>query len=136
MRSRWIACGEAMPTRADANEDGRVFVWHTFQGVMLACWDRVADNRFHSHWMPLHLTPGSWIPKTKRTPEATDADAYGCVLVSHAHEGVRVTGWHQVKSDGGITDWQPLPDPPQEFCRRQDRGISRSRFGCNKSGCV
>ena len=93
-----------------------------FQGVMLACWDRVADNRFHSHWMPLHLTPGSWIPKTKRTPEATDADAYGCVLVSHAHEGVRVTGWHQVKSDGGITDWQPLPDPPQEFCRRQDRG--------------
>ena len=85
---------------------------------MLACWDRVADNRFHSHWMPLHLTPGSWIPKTKRTPEATDADAYGCVLVSHAHEGVRVTGWHQVKSDGGITDWQPLPDPPQEFCRR------------------
>lgn len=108
----WTSCEDELPGEADADEEGRVFVWHAYQGVMLSRWDRVTENRFHSYWMPIRLTAQAWIPKTLRTPKAEDADAQGCVLVRHAHEGIRITGWHQVMYDSGIMDWRTLPAPP------------------------
>lgn len=116
MNDDWIPCGEKQPVEADGDKNGKIFVWHAFQGVMLTRWDRLAENRFHAYWMPIHsATKDKWILRGTRLPTAADADACGCVLVWDCHEGNRITGWHQPASDGGITAWQRLPGPPSDY---------------------
>lgn len=112
MTGGWIPRSGKRPTEADGDENGRVFVWHEFQGVMLMRWDRLMENRFYAYWTPIRpATDGRWIPVRERLPTAAEADVYGCVLVRDGN-GNRVTGWRQPESDGGITDWQRLPAPP------------------------
>lgn len=116
MNDDWIPCGEKQPVEADGDKNGKILVWHAFQGVMLTRWDRLMENRFHAYWMPiLPETKDKWILRGTRLPTAADADACGCVLVWDCHEGNRITGWHQPASDGGITAWQRLPGPPSDY---------------------
>lgn len=101
---------------ADGDENGKIFAWHAFQGVMLTRWDRLKENRFHVYWMPICAeTDEKWIARETRLPTSDDADAYGCVLVRDCYNGNRITGWRQLASDGGITVWQRLPDPPSDY---------------------
>lgn len=108
----WISCSAGLPRAEDADEAGRVLVWHRYQGAMFSRWDRVAENRFHSHWTPVRIADDAWISKAMRAPTQQDADAYGCVLVRSALDGVHMAGWRQARADAAILAWLPLPDPP------------------------
>ncbi len=116
MNEGWIPCGEKQPVEADGDENGKIFVWHALQGVLLTRWNRLAENRFYVYWMPiLPATKDRWISWKTRLPTEADADIFGCVLVWDCRAGNRITGWHQLTSNGGITTWQRLPDPPSDY---------------------
>ena len=113
MTDGWICKDEQMPNAADADERGRILVWHRYQHGMLYAWDGVHSNRYITHWMPISRLCGTWIDIRKRRPTAEDADAIGCVLARHVIDGITVIGWHQLHSSAFYTHFARLPDAPK-----------------------
>ncbi len=114
--TEWISVTEHQPEQSDGDENGLVFVWHVFQGVMLASWNQVRENPFHTHWMPMRwIAACHWINCSERLPTADDSDELHCVLVYHRHDGNKVTGWHQIAMDSQIERWLSLPKPPANY---------------------
>lgn len=110
----WISIRERLPNRGDGDSDGKVLVWHDIQGAMLAQWDSVDKNRFHTHWMNIEVfAQEGWICADVRKPTKADADVFQCVLVVDRHKGHHITGWHQVRDGSTITQWQRLPEKPR-----------------------
>ena len=56
-----------------------------------------------------------WIPAEEHRPTQADADAAGCVLAWHRHNGAMVTGWHQVRPGSFFLFWQRMPCPPPGY---------------------
>ena len=113
----WTAIHDRLPNKEDANSAGQVFVWHVFQGVMLAPWDKCAHNRFHTHWMPIsnHIIRDGrtlWIDAKIRPPTKADADTQACVLVIDRFNEIDITGWHQFGPGSRFTHWMQLPGRP------------------------
>lgn len=114
--AEWIPITERQPERSDGDERGLVFVWHVFQCAMLIPWDRIRENPFHTHWMPMGwIEEKHWIDRSERLPTADDSDELHCVLVRHCHDGNKVTGWHQIAADRQVERWMPLPKPPTNY---------------------
>lgn len=103
-----------MPSAADADEHGRVLVWHQYQHGMLCAWDGACRNRFITHWMPISGLCGKWIDVRRRRPTIEDADAMRCVLARHAVDGVTVIGWFQIPGNVFYTHFARLPDAPAQ----------------------
>lgn len=101
-----------LPEKADGDSCGLVFVWHEYQGVMLAKWDEVKANSFNLFWMRIRDGTGEWIAATERKPTQADGDAYSCVLALSIYDGIKITGYHQLLWNAEFTHWQRLPCPP------------------------
>lgn len=112
-KSRWTLLEDAVPGAADG-DDGKVLVWHVFQGAMLCRWDCVRENPFHTHWMTV-WDAADWIDAKERLPDASDADEWQCVLAWHEDDGTRITGWHQFEADRKLAAWSRLPCPPEGY---------------------
>lgn len=111
----WIHGKSRLPDVADGDADGKVFVWHAFQGVMLIQWDDFTRNPFHVYWMRISEGTGPWIPAVERLPAKEDSDALNCVLAMDGHGGIRVTGYHQFGWNSDLVRWQQLPAPPSDY---------------------
>lgn len=114
MTDGWICKNEQSPTAADADDRGRVLVWHQYQYGMLYAWDDVYRNRFITHWMPISRLFEKWIDVRKRKPTPEDADAMRCVLARHAIDGITVIGWYQLLGRTSYTHFARLPDAPKQ----------------------
>lgn len=111
----WIHGKSRLPGEADGESDGKVLVWHAFQGAMLTRWDEYTNNRFNIYWMPLSaLDHIPWICAMERPPAKDDADALNCVLVKDRRDSITVTGYHQFAWNQSLTHWRPLPGPPSD----------------------
>lgn len=110
----WVSVQDRLPEECDGDADGKVLVWHEIQGVMLCRWEKVRENRFHSHWMVIEgFAKGKWVDAHEKKPTKADADVFQCILAMNRHDEHHVTGWHQVHDGGTITQWQRLPDAPE-----------------------
>ncbi len=112
MTEGWICKDEHPPAAEDADENGRVLVWHQCQYGMLWAWNEVNRCRFITHWMPLCALDKEWIDVRTRKPAPEDADALRCVLARHTVDGVIVIGWFQIPGDTSYTHFARLPDAP------------------------
>lgn len=112
MTEGWICKSQREPTAQDADQRGKLLVWHKFQCGMLYPWDGVCRNRFITHWMSICAMDGCWIDVRTRKPTAQDADALGCVLARHVVDGVTVIGWNQIPGCASYTHFARLPDHP------------------------
>lgn len=111
----WIRRSDRLPAQEDGDSQGRVFVWHVYQGVMLAPWNEFLNNSFHAYWMPLADDPHStWINAAEKLPTKQDADALNCVLARSVHGENMVTGYHQFGLNRTLVLWKRLPDPPSD----------------------
>lgn len=108
----WICKSQREPTEQDADERGKILVWHRYQCGMLFAWDSICRNRFITHWTPICAMDEDWIEVRTRKPTAQDADALGCVLARHAVDGVTVIGWHQIPDNTSYTHFAKLPPAP------------------------
>lgn len=113
MTKGWFCKKERPPAVDDADENGRVLVWHRYQCGMLYAWDGVCRNRFIAHWMPLHAI-SQWIDVRTRAPTAEDADALRCVLARHTIDGIVIIGWFQIPGNTSYTHFARLPDAPAQ----------------------
>lgn len=113
----WISIRDRLPTKANADRAGWVFVWHEYQGVMLAPWDQCAHNPFHTHWMApadhiIRDGQTQWTDARIRPPTKADADVQACVLVIDRYNEINITGWHQFSPGTRYTHWMQLPGAP------------------------
>lgn len=53
----WIDKSQCLPTEQDADAFGCVEAWHIFNGVFITGWQRIAEERFFTHWMPTPRPP-------------------------------------------------------------------------------
>ena len=111
----WIHGKSRLPDAADGDADGKVFVWHAFQGVMLIQWDDYAKNSFYVCWMRISEGTGPWIPAVEGLPAKEDSDALNCVLAMDRHGDIRVMGYRQFEWNGDLVRWQRLPAPPSDY---------------------
>ena len=109
--SGWIELRKIKPTEADA-ENGRVIVWHAFQGAMICHISKVVDNSFFSHWM--RIPADGWIDFYDHQPTEADADETGCIMARRGESAVNVIGWKQMQS-AYLNLWQRTPDPPEDY---------------------
>lgn len=107
MSRKWRSLSEGKP---EENE-GMVFVWHRYQGVLYVPWDRM-HNRFYQYWMPTNGTI-RWNDATEIRPTQADADVMGCVLAKDAQDNVRLAGWHAFDASALYTHWAILPEKPK-----------------------
>lgn len=112
MTEGWLCKRERPPAADDADENGRVMVWHRYQYGMLYVWDGVCRNRFITHWMPLCAFDDKWIDVRLRKPTLKDADALCCVLARHVVDGVTIIGWFQIPDNTSYTHFARLPEAP------------------------
>lgn len=48
----WINKKDRLPTAEDADPQGCVLVWHTFNGLMVTGWFQVERGVFLNYWQP------------------------------------------------------------------------------------
>ena len=116
LNNGWIHGKCRLPDAADGDADGRVFVWHAYQGAMLTPWNEFDRNSFNVYWM--RVSDGAsapWIAAVERLPTKEDSDALNCVLAKDMHDGISVTGFHQFGWNSALTHWQRLPAPPSDY---------------------
>ena len=116
LNNGWIHGKCRLPDAADGDADGRVFVWHAYQGAMLTPWNDFDRNSFNVYWM--RVSDGAsapWIAAVERLPTKEDSDALNCVLAKDMHDGISVTGFHQFGWNSALTHWQRLPAPPSDY---------------------
>lgn len=116
LNNGWIHGKYRLPDAADGDADGRVFVWHAYQGAMLTLWNEFDRNSFNVYWM--RVSDGAsapWIAAVERLPTKEDSDALNCVLAKDMHDGISVTGFHQFGWNSALTHWQRLPAPPSDY---------------------
>lgn len=106
MPRRWQEMRDGPP----AEDERKILVWHVFQGAMLTKAEAWRENRCYTHWQ--EVPEDGWIAAEERRPEPWDADEYNCVLALDAHDGPKITGWHQFRSRKELTHWQRTPEPP------------------------
>lgn len=53
----WFRTAERKPTEAERGPNGRIIVWHDFNGAMIANVHQLDDNRFMQWWMPYPEAP-------------------------------------------------------------------------------
>jgi len=112
----WIVSASRLPTADDADRWGMVFVWHTFQGVMLVHWTMVESNRYFSCWMQVRQgIRRKWVKASERVPTEDDGDMMHCVLAKDKHGKKSVTGWHQFGWNTSLIQWAALPGPPENW---------------------
>lgn len=112
----WIHGKSRLPDAADGDADGKVFVWHAYQGAMLTPWSAFDKNSFNVYWMRVSDgVPGPWIEAVERLPTKEDLDALDCVLSKNTRGSISVTGIHQIGWNGAFTHWQRLPAPPSDY---------------------
>ena len=110
---QWVRYSERLPEERDADEDGKILVWHKHQGAMLAQW-RWRKNDFTLCWGRLsEWTDGRWIRKEERMPTGEDADEYGCILIKDRHGDCHIRVKEMAK-DSDVVMWARLPDAPEE----------------------
>lgn len=114
----WISVRDRLPAEANADHAGWIFVWHEYQGVMLAPWDQCVHNPFHTHWMAPadHIIRDGqtrWTDARIRPPTKADADTHSCVLVIDRYNEINITGWHQFGPGTRYTHWMQLPGSPE-----------------------
>lgn len=114
MTEGWFCKKERLPDADDADENGRVLVWHRYQHGILYAWDGVCRNRFITHWMPLCSFESAWIDARKRKPTIQDADALRCVLARHSVDGIVVIGYFQIHDQSPYTHFARLPNAPTQ----------------------
>ncbi len=68
MVTEWIDKTVRPPDReTDGREhQGCVLGWHVYQGCCVATCERVRDNPFFTHWMPVPEAPEGWKGKVER----------------------------------------------------------------------
>lgn len=112
---KWIALREKPPIISDARgKKQQIIVWHIYQGAMV---DKFCRARFHTHYTHYTKVPDNmalWNNAQEKLPQESDADIYGCVLAIHKYDGLKVTGYHQIKPQSGYTHWMKLPDAPED----------------------
>lgn len=116
LNNGWIHGKCRLPDAADGDADGRVFVWHAYQGAMLTPWNEFDRNSFNVYWM--RVSDGAsapWIAAVERLPTKEDSDALNCVLAKDMYDGISVTGFHQFGWNSALTHWQRLPAPPSDY---------------------
>lgn len=57
MEDEWVALCERPPTKADADAQGCVLVWHELSGALICHISRIHANSFVTHWMRLPRAP-------------------------------------------------------------------------------
>lgn len=111
----WIHGKSRLPGEADGDNNGKVLVWHAYQGAMLTTWDAFPRNQFNVYWMPISaLDEIPWINAMEKPPTKSDADALNCVMVKDRRGEITVTGYHQFTWNKALTHWRPLPGPPSD----------------------
>jgi hypothetical protein len=53
----WYDKTEQPPCMEDADNQGCVIAWHTFDGVLITGWRYVMQNSFITHWFPTPMPP-------------------------------------------------------------------------------
>ena len=48
---------ERMPRKDEIGPNGRVIVWHRYNGAMISTTFQLRENQFMSHWMPYPDAP-------------------------------------------------------------------------------
>lgn len=122
MVNGWISCNERMPTQEDGDAQGYVYVWHVFQGVMLASWNHMG-NQFFVCWTSTCISTEAWIRASERKPAREDGDAYGCVLARDIAGNKHIAGWFQFNMNSEYVCWAPLPAPPTNYAERRKRSV-------------
>ena len=67
MEQEWIDKNKRMPDRKDGKRhNGCVLAWHRYQGASVVLADRVRDNDYFTHWMPLPPKPDRSVEDIRR----------------------------------------------------------------------
>lgn len=112
----WIHRDKRMPGKADGRSGGRILAWHAYQGAMLVKLDDFANNPFYVYWMCIiHAAVNLWVKTRAQLPTKNDADEMNCIFAVDAYGDISITGYHQLKPDGGWLYWQGLPQPPSDY---------------------
>lgn len=53
----WFRTADRRPTEAECGPNGRIIVWHDYNGAMVANTHQLDDNRFMRWWMPYPVAP-------------------------------------------------------------------------------
>lgn len=53
----WFRTSERKPRTDECGPNGRIIVWHDFNGAMVANVHQLDDNRFMRWWMPYPVAP-------------------------------------------------------------------------------
>ncbi len=56
-KHEWVKAAERRPTKKDCGPNGRIVVWHDYNGAMIANANQLDDNRFMRWWMPYPEAP-------------------------------------------------------------------------------
>ena len=107
----WTAFERAEPEES-ACLNGWLLIWHVFRGVIAERWEHRHDTPMYTHWAA--MPRNEWIHAQARRPTLADADVMHCVLAMHEEDGIRVTGWHQIRENGPYTHWMHTPIPPSD----------------------
>lgn len=105
----WTAFDVQKPERNACIYD-YLLVWHVFRGVVSEHWESRNQTAMYTHWKTMPRK--GWICSKDKAPTQNDADVMNCVLARHDIDGIKVTGWHQIKIDKHFTHWMPTPLPP------------------------
>lgn len=57
LTDEWIDKEERMPRENECGSNGRIVVWHQFNGAMITNRNQLAENHFMKWWMPYPKPP-------------------------------------------------------------------------------
>lgn len=57
MESEWIHKDDRMPTEEERGPNGRIVVWHRFNGAMITNVFQLQENHFMQWWLPYPTPP-------------------------------------------------------------------------------
>lgn len=105
---KWIKLSE----RAPQAKNGKVLIWHDYQGVMVISAEKLPAGRFVRYWMP--LPEEGYTPISERRPDKTDADRYGCVIGINKLNGAEMTVLERTENTDLFTAWMRAPEGPKK----------------------
>ena len=114
---------DTCPAAAEKQDARKILVWHIMQGAVVSDTFQARDNKFNAYWREL---PYEWVDPNDRLPGKGDADSLNCVLLIDKFGELRMTGWHQVKTDNARR-WSPAPEPPADAAELRHSFLNRRK---------
>ena len=95
-------------------EEGRVLVWHRYNGVMVYPWD-MPHGKLITHWKRVpEETDRIWRRTGRGRPNRRDGGAEGNVIARHKNGAVDLRRWDYATAENGYTAWMTIPEGPGE----------------------